>query len=366
MKKLLLLLLFITAIKVSAQNSVSKADDASRVSISTFVSDKVGNLTEEAKAVLVSKINEITTKNGTGGGKNSSRFIITPSVSELTKDITASDPVIYQFELSITLYIGDGIAGTKFSSYNFNVKGNGKSETKAYITALKNINTSGASFKKFIDEAKEKIVAYYNSRCDFILKDAEALSGMKKYDESIYTLASVPDVCKDCYEKCMDKISVVYKAKIDNECQQNVAKAKTLMAQDNYNDAASLLAPILPDMQCYKQAEELIKSINDHKCAVALGQAKGFWSAHDVDNASAALGGIPSDSKCYEEALILAKEIKKHVKLTENREFDVKMKNMANEQEKEMATINAARDVGVAYANNQKSTTVTYNVLGWW
>ena len=368
MKIYFLFIILLASSKFFAQNNMGKADDVARISISTYVSDRVGNLTEEAKNLLVTKLSEITTNNGTGGSKSSSRFIITPQVTELTKDITPSDPVIYQYELGITLFIGDGVAGTKFSSFTINVKGNGHTETKAYLAALKQIKPSDVRFKKFIDEGKQKIIEYYNSQCDFILKDAQALAGMKNYDQSIFTLASVPEVCKECYEKCLDKITEVYKAKVENECQQNIAQAKTLIAQDNYNDAASMLSAVTPDMQCYAQAASVIKDINDHKCAVSLGEAKGYWVSHDVSSTSMALSSIPSDSKCYAEAMVLAKEVEKYVKETEKRDYEVMKQSMKNEQASKMATIKAARDIGVAYGNNQPKTITktTYNISGWW
>jgi len=213
----LILLLFSNS--VFSQNNSVKSDDASRIVISSYISDRVGNLTDEAKNLLTNKINEITSKSGMGGASYSSRFIITPAVNELSKDITTSEPIIYQYELQITLIIGDGIEGTKFSSLSFIVKGNGYSETKAYIAALKQIKPGDEKFKTFINEAKEKITSYYQSQCDFIIKDAQALAGQNKFDEAMYKLCEVPTVCKECYDKCMDKVSEVYKEKINRECQ---------------------------------------------------------------------------------------------------------------------------------------------------
>ncbi len=273
---------------------------------------------------------------------------------------------MYAYNLQFNIYIGDGLAGIKFHSLSLNFKGVGKTEESAYLMALDEIDVSSDQVKTFVENGIVKIIEYYNSQCDFILKDAQTLAGIKNYDEAIYSLASVPEVCKDCYNKCLDKITEVYKAKIENECQQNIAKAKTLMAQENYNDAASMLSAVTPDMQCYTQASSVIKDINDHKCAVALGEAKGYWVSHDFNATSMALSSIPSDSKCYAEAMVLAKEVENYVKETEKRDFDVMKQQMKNEQDSKMATIKAARDIGVAYGSNQPKTITTYNIKGWW
>jgi len=347
-----------------------KSDDASRIVISTFISDKVGNLTDEAKNLLAVKINEITSKNGMGGAANSSRFIITPALTELSKDITTTEPVIYQYELQVTLFIGDGIEGTKFSSLSIIVSGNGPSETKAYISALKKLKASDPRFKGFIDEAKEKIISYYQTQCDFIIKDAQALAGQNNFDEAMYKLCEVPTVCKECYDKCMDKVSEVFKAKLNRECQQYLANAKVLKTQNKFDEAALYLSPILPDMSCYADAQALLQEINDHRCAVSLGKAKGAWASKNIEETSTSLSEITADSKCAPDAEKLAVEVRaylkeqeKYAKDKEMREFKFELQKQKDATAIQKATIKAARDVGVAYGRNQPKT--VYKVVGW-
>ena len=366
MKQILLIFLLVLSISIQAQNNLGKSDDNARIVLSSYIPPQIENFPKEASNILLSKLDNITTQKGMGGGRNASRFIITANIVVLNKNITPSAPPKHMYNLEVTYYIGDAVTGTKYSTTSETYLGIANSEIKAYIAALSQINPKDKIFTEFLQDAKTKIIEYYNSQCDFILKDAQTLAGIKKYDEAIYTLASVPEVCKECYMKCSDQITEVYKAKIENECQQNIAQAKTLIAQNNYNDAASLLSPILPDMQCYAKAEALIKDINDHRCAVALGEAKGYWVSHDVSSTSMALSSIPTDSKCYSEAMVLAKEVEKYVKDTEKRDFEVMKQQIQNEQDAKMATIKSARDVGVAYGNNQPKTITTYNIKGWW
>jgi hypothetical protein len=349
-----------------SQNNLKSADDSSRISLLAYMPDQISKISAEAKQVLFTKMNLLSTKNGIGGGLANPRFIITANVIELTKDVSSTTPTIYSYNLQVTLYIGDGIDGTLFSSIPVNLKGNGYSETKAYLKALKDLDVNDPKFKDFITEGKTKIIEYYNSKCDFIIKDADALASTKGYDEAIFKLASVPDVCKDCYAKCLDKIGVIYKAKMENECQTYIAQATTLMAQENYYEAAEVLSPILPDLSCYPKAQALLKDINDHKCATAIGKARGAWASHDTITTSEALASIPSDSKCYPEAVALANEVKKYVKDTENRDFEFMKQQHKDEVSIRKATIKAARDIGVAYGNGPKATVVRYNIRGWW
>jgi hypothetical protein len=364
--KLLLIISLITFCLFGfSQNNLGKSDDAARVALTVYVPDNLGDLDATSRQSLKTRLDRIVTSTGLGSSRGS-RFILTAKIVESTKEVSTTTPVIYFYELEVTLIIGDGVEGIKFATHSVTVKGAGNSKTKAYMSAIKNIKDKDPSYQTFIENGKKKIIEYYNSNCDFIIKDAQTLAGTKNYDEAMYKLASVPDVCKECYEKCLDKITDVYKSKIENECQQNIAKANTFIAQDNYIDAASMLSAVTPDMQCYSEAESVIKDIKDHRCAVALGEAKGYWVSHDVNSTSMALSSIPSDSKCYSEAIVLAKEVEKYVKETEKRDFEVMKQEMKNEQESKMASIKAARDIGVAYGNNQPKTITTYNIRGWW
>lgn len=368
MKKYILILLVLFSLPTFSQNNKGKADDEARIILSTYVSDNIKGLPIEAKDILKNKLDKIATASGMGGSQNSSRFIITANIDIIAKEITPTAPAQHMFTLEVSFYIGDAISGTKFSSCSESFVGVAPSEIKAYKDALTQIKPNASVFAQFIADGKTKIIEYYNSNCDFIIKDAEALASIKGYDEAIYKLASVPSVCKDCYAKCLDKIGVVYKAKMENECQTYIAKATTLMAQENYYEAAEVLSPILPDLSCYPKAQALVKDINDHKCATAIGKARGAWASHDTGATSEALASVPSDSKCYAEAVALANEVKKYVKETENRDFEFMKQEHKDEVDIRKATIKAARDIGVAYGNGPKAkiVSVRYNVRGWW
>lgn len=364
MKIFFILSVVLFTFRIYCQNSLSKSDDISRLIVSTYLPEQP-NIPTQVNELLFQKLSDIVSAKGLGGS-NSSRFIITANVVVVSKDITPTVPTQILYNLDVNFNIGDGFSGIKYSSVTKSYLGVGASENKAFSDALRQIKPTSKVFNQLIDDAKVKIIEYYNSQCDFILKDAQTLAGIKNYDEAMYKLASVPEVCKECYEKCLDKIVDIYKLKIENECQQNIAQAKTLMAQNNFNDAASVLSTITPDMQCYTQAASVVKEINDHRCAVSLGEAKGYWVSHDVTSTSSALSSIPSDSKCYEDALALAKEVEDYVRQQENRDFKVMKEQMQNEKEIELARLKAARDVGVAYGSNQPKTITTYNIKGWW
>jgi len=200
MKSIFLSVLLLIGVGTYAQNSAGKTDDMGRITLAAFVPQQIDKMPDAARSLLTNKLNEIVTKSGMGGSVGNQRFILTANINIMSKDITPTAPPMQAFTLDITLYIGDGIEGTKFSSITTTVKGVGDNETKAYIAALKTLKTSDPSYQTFIETGKTKIVEYYNSKCDFIIKESQALASQNKCDEAIYKLTSVPEVCKSCYD----------------------------------------------------------------------------------------------------------------------------------------------------------------------
>ena len=353
MKKLLLTLLTLLFLNLdsTAQNNLGKTDDAGRIAIKTIVPN-IPDMPVAARKTLLTKMSQIATKNGLASW--GSRFIMWPRVDIIDQDVVASAPPKHSYTLNVSLRIADNLTKTIYSTADVELRGVGNNKTKAYMSALKMLNHRRPEIAGFIDEGKTRIIEYYNSQCDFIMKEAQALANRKKYDEAIYTLITIPSVCKECYIQGQDLSVDVYKQKMNNECAEKIAQARAAKASDNYDLAASLLSGILPDVNCYEDAQALLKEIEDHRCAVALGKAKGAWIAQNVRQAGNWLGKIAADSKCSEEAMALAKEIKAKIKADEDREWNLVLKAQNDQVELQKQAIQAARDIGVAFGENQQ------------
>ena len=321
MKKILLSLLMIIGYNAYSQNALGKSDDAARITLAAYVPQQIDKMPDAARSILANKLNQIVTQNGMGGAANNERFIITANVNVISKDLTATAPPMTALVLEVTLYIGDGFVGTKFSSTSISVKGVGESETKAYISALKGISPTNSNIQSFVGNGKSKIIEYYNSKCDFIIKEAQTLVSQNNFEEAIFKLTSVPEVCKECYDKCMDAVGPIYQKQIDRECKSKLMDANTAWnaAQDSYG----------------------------------------------ADTAGGILAQIDPNASCYKEALALSNKIAQRIKEIDQRDWKLQLKEQQDNVDIQKATIKAIRDIGVAYGNGQPKT-VTYNVRGWW
>jgi hypothetical protein len=214
-----------------------------------------------------------------GGSAFNPRFVIAVTVLETGKDIIAGPPVMTALTLQVTFYVADAIENRIYSNVQLEVKGvgDGNNTAKAYLDAMKKINVNHQNIKNLVAEAKNEIVDYYNTQCDFIIRDAVSLSKKGDYDASMVKLASIPDICESCYIKAMDTLQTVYQQKIDKECLLIMRDAKTTwMANPNDSGAAKvaqIINSISPFSTCEPDAGILMNEITKKLQA----EKKALW-----------------------------------------------------------------------------------------
>jgi len=357
MKKIIsLLILTFVAITSNAQ---VKLDDFGRIVLNTYLPDNIA-IPSEAKNLLITKLNQITSNNGMGGSQANPRFIITANVNVGTKDIIAGPPQMIAQNLDVTLFIGDALTNTIFSNTILSLKGVGTNENKAFIEAFKTINTKNKDVIAFLEEGKTKIINYYSTNCDFIIKDAQTLVKQEKYDEAIYQLSLVPDVCKDCYFKCLDTLALIYQQKIDADCKVKFNEAKVTWAgaqtPNGAEKAVDILSTINPMANCQTDVTAFIKTIE----AKLKADEKERWQFKMKQYAD--------KIEAQKEQVRIAEEKSKRDDIyRENqsqRDAVAQEKQSQRKYELDKIRVTTYRDVAVEYAKNQPKT-VTYNNIYW-
>lgn len=320
--KIIMLFVGLAGLLVQAQNTQGKVDDFGRIAIVPYVSEQVEDIPLSAVNNLQSKMAQILTSQGIAGSTTyQSQFIMTPNVSVLSKEIVAGAPPKVALVLEVAFYIGDGISGVKFGSATLTTKGVGTNENKAYLSAFKNISTKNSQLIQLIENSKNRILAYYNNGCDFILKEADNLAKQNKFEEALYKLSSIPVVSKDCFNKAQDKIGGIYKQKIDRDC------------------------------------------------STLLNQATNAWNTgQDIQAAKEAavyLNQIEPGSKCFSKVKSLASTIQKGIKSNSDKEWALIKEQLKSITEIEKTKSNNSKEIALAYAKSMPQN-VMYNIKGWW
>ncbi|MBO7495665.1 MAG: hypothetical protein J6T98_03860 [Salinivirgaceae bacterium] len=204
MKKILLIIGFGVAFAFvgNAQNNLGKTDDKGRIALAPVVNDN--NMPMSAKSALESKMRKIGVLNGLAGDGSNPMFSMRATIDVVSKDLTATAPPKHALTLTVNLFIVDNSTGNVFSQTSVDIKGAGQNESKAYMSAIKNLDPKRGQFKSFVDQGKNKILEYYNSQCDLVISKATSLKAQGRDEEAAAVLYSVPTVCKECYDRCME------------------------------------------------------------------------------------------------------------------------------------------------------------------
>ena len=357
MKKILSVFVILKIIAgVTAQ---AKLDDFGRIILNTYLPDNIA-IPSEAKSLLTNKLSQIASNNGMGGSQVNPRFIITANVNVGTKDIIAGPPQLIAQNLDVTLYVGDAVTNTIFSNTTITMKGVGTNENKAFIEAFKTMNPKNKDVVAFLEEGKTKIISYYSTNCDFIIKEAQTLVKQQKYDEAIYQLSLVPDVCQDCYFKCLDTLGSIYQKKIDADCKIKLNEAKSIWAEAQNPIGAEktgdILSTINPMASCQSTVSAFIKSID----AKLKADEKARWEFKMKQYAD--------KIAAHEEQVRIAEE--KGKRDDTYRENESKRDAVSQEKqsyrnlELDKIRVNSYREVAVEQARNQPQS-ITYNNINW-
>jgi hypothetical protein len=203
---------------------------------------------------------QVATLNGLGATENA-QFVMVPMLSIINKDVTPTAPPMVSLTMDVTLYIVDMLTQNIYSQTSIQVRGVGNTEERAYTQALNGINPRHGQFRGFVEKGKEKIIEYYNSKCDVVISSAQALAGQKNYEEALFTLMSVPDVSRECYDKCMQISIDIYQEYADQQCNEYLSAARAAWAGKELSKVEENLGKITPDMGCYEDAQQLVATV---------------------------------------------------------------------------------------------------------
>jgi hypothetical protein len=304
-------LLLIGVINTTAQT----VSDQIRVALTPVVPQNNEVLPESAKSILMNRLRQLSTANGYGGSSFIPQFIIAANPTLLEKKVAGTAPLKIWMELEMTLYIADHLSKTVFATTSITIKGVGSTDTEALMDAYKGFSINKSDIKEFAKNGREEIVKYYNTRCDFIMKQADMLVKSNQANAALDLLLAIPEVSKSCFDEAASKIETIYLTAAEQHCQQLLQAAKSAWAN----------AP----------------------------------NRSGADKASFFLAVIPVQARCKKEVDVLLNEIK--TKMLETEQWERKQYN--DQIDLMRNYIHALRDIGVAYGEGQPDTQI--QVKGW-
>lgn len=257
MRRLFFISLFLqlTVLNLSAQDC--------SITLDVVIPEHIAPLPEACRGVLQRKLNMITTQSGAIIG-GVTPFALTANVELLDKQVLSGNPSKIMNELGVTISVIDMNDGKVFTSTFLDIKAIGNNETKAYIDGINRINPQSPIIANFAEESKSKIISYYNTNYQAIIKNAESLASMKRYDEALSHMISIPECCVG-FDSVISAALPIYSKYIDDMGAYNLEQAKRIWAanQNTKGGAAAgvYLSEIDPDAACYGAAQSLYAEI---------------------------------------------------------------------------------------------------------
>lgn len=268
MKKIIFTFITLTSLFSNAQELSS----IGKIALSVVIPENVEGMDYSNNSKLEVKITQIVSKSGLAANGYSTNFIIYPKLAIYdTKVIESGMQDILVINCDLTLIIKQIDNNLVYSTISIPIKGNGKDKQIALSNAISKINPNSKDFVTFIETGKQKIIDYYNLKCQDIINKSESLVKMQDYKGAIGLLMTIPEEVS-CYNNIQQKTIEAYKAYQNQKCSTQLQEAKTILAKNYYNDALDLLSQIDPSTKCYKEAESLIKKAEEKVDAKAKTQ----------------------------------------------------------------------------------------------
>ncbi len=253
LKKIFVTLLLAT-LSIGSLMSQTTLSSKEMVAITPVVCNAL-DLDANTKRILNMKMMQIITTNGFGS--TSYRYALVPNIVILDKQIAPTVPAMYSIEFELSIYVVDITEGVIVEESSLLLKGVDRVEGRAYASALSQLNPRSPQMKIFMDNARTSILDYYTTRTTTLLKKAETLAEMERYEEAMTVLSPIPESV-DEYPQVAEAIVAIYKKKLDKEAKIALQRVEILRSKEKFDEALDELATIDPASNYWDDANAQI------------------------------------------------------------------------------------------------------------
>lgn len=195
--------LFALTLQTFSLNHMQTMDDSDRLAIRPYIPEG-SEITGQARNQLLSKMTTIINLNGLAAHESTSYFGMIPDIAILSEDVTPTAPAMHAVTLLLSFKIVDNYSGNIFAETSLELRGVDQSHERALNQAFRALDTRAPQFKAFMENGKERIIAFYNTQCDMIITTAQSLVDRGRKYEAVELLTSIPPVNRECYDLCME------------------------------------------------------------------------------------------------------------------------------------------------------------------
>ncbi|MBR3918791.1 MAG: hypothetical protein IKJ59_08665 [Clostridia bacterium] len=255
MKKILCIFMF--SLIFSSGYSQTNFD----INIGIIVPQEQEIINSDALKLLDTKLKAIANHNGVSSNIWGT-FIMYPIVNIISENVVEGGlRNIHIVEIEISLFVRQINNNAEFGNCNVLLNGSGDNLSNAIKNAFTKIDVKSMTYQQFLTDSKTKICKYYITNKSNIIKRANTLANLKRYDEAISLLMIYPETL-DGYDDIKQASIDIYLKWQSCVCKQMIVKAESAIAIQDYTTALELLAMIDSESVCGGEALRLVKEIN--------------------------------------------------------------------------------------------------------
>lgn len=266
------------------------------------------------------KLQKALTACGISSEIGASRFAMVPEIAIIDERTKSTVPTTCEIDFNMVISLKDIYTGKSFASIS--IPGQGVSSTKmaSISKGVAAVRLNSVAFNEFCANAVDKMVEYYEANLSSIIAAAKAEAKGQNFQNALSILAQIPEGIPGFDTKVAPVMQEIYLKMIDVDAETVLNKAKAAWAQSPNEVGAAKVAEIMAD---FPSGSSFSK------------EAASFMST------------VRSRVQTLQD-----KQLEFERKQAE-REYALANKVLNNEHAETMASINAARSIGLAWAQNQ-------------
>jgi len=202
--------------------AAQSTDDIGKIVLGVRINNDASTETHMNEALLKEKLIKFAAQSGYSSF-DCGTFYISPNVVVNSVDIAEGGMKnIYVVQGDLYLSIKDDNTGTIYASISYPFKGSATKEETAIRNAI--VKISYNNVEQIFEEAKVKILSYYESHIDAYFANADACVVNGNYDEAITYLMMIPEDLTSLHNEAMAKAQNVYRLRNEALRQKMLAE----------------------------------------------------------------------------------------------------------------------------------------------
>lgn len=256
--RILFLLLYLISKNAFAQTTDSD-DEFGKLNIAIVMPGEIEGFNNGQLKKIETKMLALLSQSGIASRATSSGVVMYPVISIFNEQtINPGLEKITIIDGEITLFIKQIDDKLVFSTFTKRVKGSGRTRDLAINNLISLIPSRSDEYSDFVSKAKNKIIEYYNKRCDMLITKAEQLSKSNDHVQAISMLFNIPSETA-CFKKAQEKSLEIYRNYQNYTCATFVSQAKAKLEGNKYDEGFAILSKVDPSSSCAKEVEALYK-----------------------------------------------------------------------------------------------------------